>query len=90
MGRRLGRAVSGALCAGLAVLAVALVGVWLVARAEGDPGPGASALVGHLMAAAVAVALQRVAERRADRVGSLAAAGVVLAVLLVGALYWWS
>lgn len=46
-------------------------------------------LVGHLLAAAVALALQRVADRRPDRVGQAAAVGVVLVLALVGFLFWW-
>lgn len=89
-GARRGRAFSGTLCAGLAVLAVALVGAWLAARADGDPGPGATLVIGHLVAAAMAIALQWVAERRADRAGGLAAGGVVLVAVLVGTLFWWA
>ena len=46
-------------------------------------------LIGHLVAAAVALALQRVADRRADRVGLAASVGVLLVLALVGFLFWW-
>jgi hypothetical protein len=82
--------VGGALTAGLVALAVALVVVWAVAAALGEPGPGAPMLAGHLVAAVIAVALQRVADRRAGRAGRLAAVGAVLVVAAVIGGYWWS
>ena len=85
---RLLRATGGALAAGLAVLAVVLVGAWVLALSQGDPGPRARLLVGHLVAAALAVWLQRVADRRADRVGRVAAAGVLLVAAAV-VVFWW-
>jgi hypothetical protein len=89
-GERVLRATGGALCAGLAVLAVVLIAVWLLAISHDDPGPRARVLVGHLAAAAVAVALQRVADRRPDRLGRLAATGVLLLTGAVVALFWWT
>jgi hypothetical protein len=89
-GERVLRATGGALCAGLAVLAVVLIAVWLLAISHDDPGPRARLLVGHLAAAAVAVALQRVADRRPDRLGRLASAGVLLLTGTVVALFWWT
>lgn len=83
------RALGGALTAGLAALALVLVGVWLAAVAHHQPGPGAPMLLGHLVAAAVAIALQRVADRRGDRVGLAASVGVLLVLALVGFLFWW-
>jgi hypothetical protein len=84
------RVVSGALTAGLVVLAVALVIVWVVAASHGHPGPGVPALVGHLAAAGLAVALQRVADRRTDRPGVLAGVGVVLLAAVLIGLFWWA
>ncbi|HTF51645.1 MAG TPA: hypothetical protein VK735_29720 [Pseudonocardia sp.] len=90
VGERVLRATGGALCAGLAVLAVVLIAVWLVAISHDDPGPRARVLVGHLAAAVVAVALQRIADRRPDRLGRLASTGVVLLTGAVVALFWWT
>jgi hypothetical protein len=84
------RLVGGALTAGMVVLAVALVVIWVVAAAHGEPGPGTPVLAGHLVAAVIAVALQRVADRDAGRVGRLAALGAVLVVATVVAVFWWS
>lgn len=72
------RAVSGTLAGGLLALALGMVGAAVLAVRSGMPGPGVGLLVGHAVAAVVAV----VAQRRADREhGSLAA----LAVVVVGA-----
>jgi hypothetical protein len=87
---RLGAAFSGALCAGLVVLAVALVGAWLVAVLSSDPGPRGALVAGHAVAAVAAVALQRVVDRRADPIGWLAAGGVLVVTVLVGMLFWWA
>ena len=85
-----GAAFSGTLCAGLVVLAVVLVGAWLVAVFDGDPGPRGALVAGHAAAAVAAVGLQRVADRRADPVGWLAAGGVLLVTVLVGLVFWWA
>jgi hypothetical protein len=85
-----GAAFSGTLCAGLVVLAVVLVGAWLVAVFSGDPGPRGALVAGHAAAAVAAVGLQRVADRRADPVGWLAAGGVLLVTVLVGLVFWWA
>lgn len=83
------RLLAGVLTAGLVVLALGVVGVWLVAVAHGLPGPGTAMIAGHVVATGVAVALQRVADRRPDRAGLVAAVGVAAVFLLVGVLFWW-
>lgn len=86
---RLLRGLSGALAAGLVVLAVVLgVAEWL-SGPDSVPGPGIGGVVRHGVGAAVAVALQWVADRsRGGRaaVAALAVLGVVVAVLWS---YWW-
>lgn len=84
------RALGGALSAGLAVLAVTLLAAWGVAAAHGEPGPRAALLVGHLVAATLALALQRVADRRSGAVGWVASAGVVLVAAAVVVFFWWT
>jgi hypothetical protein len=86
---RLSAGFSGTLCAGLVVLAVVLVGGWLVAAFSGDPGPRGVLVAGHVAAAVAAIGLQRVTDRRADAVGRLAAGGVVMVTVLVGLVFWW-
>jgi hypothetical protein len=79
------RALSGVLAGGLVVLALALVGSWVVATRLGVPGPPVSFLVWHGLAAVAAVALQV----RADRARSSAAAlGVVVLSAVVLAALW--
>ncbi|SDG00149.1 hypothetical protein [Pseudonocardia oroxyli] len=85
---RLLRGFSGVLCAGLVALFAVLVGGWVFTTRTGAPGPGPGMLLGHGLAAAAAVAAQLVADRRAGRVGALAAWVVVaLAALVLGG-YW--
>ncbi|MEV1296041.1 hypothetical protein [Pseudonocardia sp. NPDC049635] len=85
---RLLRGLSGVLAGGLVVLAVGLVAVeWLGGR-SGVPGPGTGAVAAHLVAAVVAVTGQVIADRRADRTGTLAALGVIGTVALVLGLGW--
>ncbi|HEX4250209.1 MAG TPA: hypothetical protein VH008_20265 [Pseudonocardia sp.] len=87
---RLLRATGGALTAGLAVFAVGLFGVWLLAFSNDDPGPRARLLIGHLVAAVLAAGLQRVADRRPDRLGRVASGGVLAVALLVAVFFWWT
>ncbi|GAA1389390.1 hypothetical protein GCM10009613_28210 [Pseudonocardia kongjuensis] len=85
---RLLRGLAGVLAGGLVVLAAGLVVVeWLAGR-NGVPGPGTGAIAAHLIAAVVAVTGQVVADRRADRTGTLAALGVIGTVALVLGLGW--
>jgi hypothetical protein len=78
-------AVSGVLAGGLVVLALALVGSWVVATRLGVPGPPVPFLVWHGLAAAAAVALQVHADRRRSRSAALAV--VVLSAVVLGALW---
>jgi hypothetical protein len=68
---------SGVLAGGLVALAVVLLVAGIVAQQRGVPGPGALTIVMHLVAAVVAVLVQR----RADRARGTAAAGAALAVV---------
>jgi hypothetical protein len=86
--RSLLRGLSGLLTGGLVALALVLVAGWFYADHAGLPGPGPGMLIGHVAAAVAAVVTQVWADRRADRVGTSAAAA--LATLIVGglALVW--
>ena len=86
--RSLLRGLSGLLVGGLVALALVLAAGWVYADRTGLPGPGLGMLIGHVVAAVVAVVAQVWVDRRTDRLGSLAAAG--LAALIVGglALVW--
>jgi hypothetical protein len=82
--RSLLRGLSGVLVGGLVALALVLLAGWFYADRIGLPGPGTGMLVGHLVAAAVAVAAQVWADRRTDAVGTLAA--LTLSAVVVGGL----
>ncbi|MEV0681046.1 hypothetical protein AB0I60_31465 [Actinosynnema sp. NPDC050436] len=84
------RGVGGCVAVGLALLALALIGVQVYAGVHDLPGPGVDVVVGHVVAAAVAVVAQVVADRRTGWVAGLCG----LAVLVAGAatlwFYWWA
>ena len=82
--RSLLRGLSGLLVGGLVALALVLVAAWWYADRTGFPGPGPGMLIGHGVAAVAAVAAQLWVDRRRDRVGTLVAA--LLAVAVVGGL----
>ncbi|MBW0101717.1 hypothetical protein [Pseudonocardia sp. KRD291] len=82
------RGLAGVLAGGLVVLSLVLLGVWLLAGNWGVPGPGGFTVFWHVVGAVVGVAGQRVADRRPDRTGSVAAAVVVGAAALVLGLAW--
>lgn len=83
------RGFTGSVAAGLAVLAVGVLVVGVLCLVNGAPGPGMLKLVGHPITAVIALALQRIADRRVGKaavgagVGVLVVAGVALSVL------WW-
>jgi len=82
--RSLARGLSGVFVGGLVALALVLLAGWFYADRTGLPGPGLAVLVGHGVAAVLAVIAQVWVDRRRDRTGTLAAA--LLAVLVVGGL----
>jgi hypothetical protein len=81
---------SGALAIGLCVLAVAVLGFQVVAWFRATPGPGVLSVIGHLLAAGLAVSAQWFADRRRGWPGALAVLGVL--VIAGGALwmFWWA
>lgn len=86
---RLLRGLSGALAAGLVLLAVLLgVAEWF-SGPDTVPGPGVGVLVGHCAGAAVAVVLQWVADRRGGVRAVLAAIAVIAVVVAVLSNWWW-
>ena len=72
------RGFTGSLAAGLVVLALGVLVVAGIDLYTGAPGPGPELLVGHPIAAALAVLAQRVADRR----NGIQAAGAGIAVVL--------
>ena len=84
------RELSGALAVGMSVLAVVVVVFQVLAFIRDMPGPGALTVFGHVVAAALAVFVQRYA----DRLTGWAAAASVLGVVAVSGaalwLFWWA
>ncbi|NUT46078.1 MAG: hypothetical protein HOV94_01990 [Saccharothrix sp.] len=87
---RLWRGVSGALAVGLALLALAMIGVQVYAGTRDLPGPGLGVVAGHVVAAVAAVVAQVVADRRRGR--AVAVCGLVVVLVAAGTLwlYWWA
>lgn len=86
--RRWLRGLSGMVAGGLVALVVVLLVGWVLTMRTGSAGPGTGMLVGHGIATVAAVVAQVVADRRRDRVGTLAS--VVVLAIAVGVLcgYW--
>jgi hypothetical protein len=82
------RGLTGLLAGGLVALVVALALTWVVAERVGVPGPGTGTVAWHIAAAAAAVLAQREADRRRDRVGTLAALAVVAIAAAVLTVMW--
>lgn len=84
------RGLSGVLAGGLVALAVVVCLAQWLAGASGLPGPGCTAVTGHVAAALAAVVLQLAAERFRGWTATLACWAVLL--LAAGVLWfgWWS
>lgn len=84
------REVTGALAAGMVLLAVAVLGAQVYALVRGTPGPGFFMVAGHIGAGALCLACQRMLDRRAGR--ATIAPGVLLVVVALATLwlFWWS
>jgi predicted lipid-binding transport protein (Tim44 family) len=79
------RGLTGSLAAGLVVLALVVLGAGVLGLVTGAPGPGLFLLLGHVVAAILALLAQRVADRKR---GFAAGAGIV-AVLVITAVSLW-
>lgn len=79
------RGISGAVAAGLVVLAVVVAGAQYLGSQRGFPGPGAVSVVAHIAAAIVALVIQHFADHR-RRAASVLASFLVFVV--AGALLW--
>jgi hypothetical protein len=84
------RGFTGSVAAGLAVLAVGVLGVAGVCLLTNAPGPGLFLLVGHPVAAVVALLVQRVADRRNGAVAGVAGVGVLVIAFVALTLFWWA
>ncbi len=74
----------------MAVLAVCVLVVAAICLFTGAPGPGLLMLIGHPVAAVLALLAQRVADTRNGRVAGFAGVGVVVAVTAALSLFWWT
>ncbi|GHF77509.1 hypothetical protein FHX82_004307 [Amycolatopsis bartoniae] len=83
------RGLTGSLAAGLAGLAVIVLGSGVVCALLGAPGPGLWLLVGHPVAAVLALVAQRFADRGEGRVAGVAGGVVVVLLLAALWLFWW-
>ncbi|WP_240691566.1 hypothetical protein [Amycolatopsis nivea] len=83
------RGFTGSVAAGLAVLALGVLVVGVLCLVNGAPGPGPLKLVGHPVAAVIALVLQRVADRRVGKVAVGAGAGVLVVAGVAFSLLWW-
>lgn len=88
--RALWRGLTGSLAYGLLLLAVGLGVAAIVVRSQAMPGPGAYALTAHAVAALVALAAQRIADRTVGLRAGLAGTVVLVVAGAVLWLFWWS
>jgi hypothetical protein len=86
---RFWRGLTGALAAGLAVLAAAVLGARVIGLFTSAPGPTVPVVIGHPVAAVLAVGAQRVADVRRGTLAGLAGAAVVVIVVFALWLFWW-
>ncbi|MGB3441730.1 MAG: hypothetical protein WBA97_23540 [Actinophytocola sp.] len=84
------RELSGALAMGMSVLAVVVVVFQVLAFIRGMPGPGALTVFGHIAAAALAVFVQRFADRLTGWAAALSVLGVVAVAGTTLWLFWWA
>jgi hypothetical protein len=82
------RGFTGSLAAGLTVLAIGVLVVAVICQFTGAPGPGTALLVGHPVAAALALLAQRVADRRNGPPAAGAGMAVVLFTVSALTLFW--
>ncbi|MFC0547457.1 hypothetical protein [Kutzneria chonburiensis] len=84
------RGTSGAVAACVVLLFLAVLSSQIFFQLQGYPGFGWGAVAAHALAAAIAVLLQRFADRRRGGVSALASLAVVLDAAVTLWLFWWS
>ncbi len=84
------RELSGALAVGMSVLAVVVVVFQVLAFVRDMPGPGALTVFGHIVAAGLAVFVQRYADRLTGWAAALSVLGVVAVSGAALWLFWWA
>ena len=83
------RGLSGAVAAGVVVLAIVVVATAFVGHARGFPGPGAMSIACHLVAAVVVIVAQLSADRRRGVTAFLACTAVFVVTLALLWTQWW-
>jgi hypothetical protein len=84
------RELSGALAVGMSVLAVVIVVFQVLAWARDMPGPGLWTVLGHVAAAALAITVQRFADRLTGWAATVSVLGVVAVSGAALWLFWWA
>jgi hypothetical protein len=84
------RELSGALAVGMSVLAVVVIVFQVLAWVRDMPGPGAWTVLGHIGAAALAVAAQRFVDRSRGWTSATAVLAVVAATGTALWFFWWA
>ena len=84
------RELSGALAVGMSVLALVVIVFQVLAWGRDTPGPGLWTVVGHVVAAALAVFVQRFADRMTGWAAALAVLGVVAVSGAALWIFWWA
>ena len=84
------RGASGVVAACVVILLLVVLGSQIFFQLQGYPGLGWPAVGAHAVAAAIAVLLQRAADRRTGLVSALASLAVLLDAAFTFWLLWWS
>lgn len=87
---RFWRGLTGVLAAAIVLLALVVVGVQVYAGGHDLPGPGVLAVAGHVLAGALVVVGQRIADRHVGRLAGLAGLAVVVVSALALWSFWWA
>lgn len=78
----------GVLAGGLVALAAGVIGAAVLSARHAMPGPGAAAIAGHVVAAALGVLFAVLADRRAGVARWLGCSGVLVVLGTVLWMYW--
>ncbi|MGW6375853.1 hypothetical protein ACWFRB_07270 [Rhodococcus sp. NPDC055112] len=83
------RALSGAVAAGVVVLAVVVLGTSYLGGQRGFPGPGKVSVGAHIVAVVLVLLAQRVADHRRGVTAVFGSVGVFLVTGLLLWTQWW-
>ena len=83
------RGLSGVVAGGVVVLTLVVAGVAYLGTDRGFPGPGRESIVAHVVASAVVVVLQAVADRRRGGASAVASTAVLAVTGLLLWTQWW-